>query len=157
MLNLKELFHNQNVRKFVSLLSTDVLVRGANFLLIPIFLYLMPMEEFGVYGYLYNFAITCSLIMKLGYHSALPKMYSATKENKVDNSSMLFTLSTTLFGFVASLFLIFYLIKTDILLYIKLFFRIFLPFFRERKKKDAPERRKKNRGRTERHAENTLA
>ena len=41
----------------------------------------------------------------------------------------------------------FYLIKTDILLYIKLFFRIFLPFFRERKKKDAPERRKKDRGR----------
>ena len=111
MLNLKELFHNQNVRKFVSLLSTDVLVRGANFLLIPIFLYLMPMEEFGVYGYLYNFAITCSLIMNLGYHSALPKMYSETKENKVANSSMLFTLSTTLFGFVTSLFLIFYLIK----------------------------------------------
>ncbi|MEE0977321.1 MAG: oligosaccharide flippase family protein, partial [Bacteroidales bacterium] len=113
MLNLKELFHNQNVRKFVSLLSTDVLVRGANFLLIPIFLYLMPMEEFGVYGYLYNFAITCSLIMNLGYHSALPKMYSETKENKVANSSMLFTLSTTLFGFVASLFLIFYLTDLD--------------------------------------------
>lgn len=113
MLNLKDLFHNQNVRKFVSLLSTDVLVRGANFLLIPIFLYLMPMEEFGVYGYLYNFAITCSLIMNLGYHSALPKMYSETKENKVANSSMLFTLSTTLFGFVASLFLIFYLTDLD--------------------------------------------
>lgn len=113
MLSLKDLFHNQNVRKFVSLLSTDVLVRGANFLLIPIFLYLMPMEEFGVYGYLYNFAITCSLIMNLGYHSALPKMYSETKENKVANSSMLFTLSTTLFGFVASLFLIFYLTDLD--------------------------------------------
>ena len=31
-------------------------------------------------------------------------------------------------------------------LYFNIFFRIFLPFFRERKKKDAPERRKKARG-----------
>ena len=50
----------------------------------------------------------------------------------------------------------FYLIKTDIFLYIKLFFRIFLPFFRERKKKDAPERRKKDRGKPVRLAENSL-
>ncbi len=113
MSKLKALIQNPTIQKFVSLLSTDVLVRGANFLLIPVFLHLMPKEEFGVYGYLYNFAITCSLIMNLGYHGALPKLYSETKDNKSDNSSMLFTLSTTLFGFVASAFLIFYLTDLD--------------------------------------------
>ena len=36
------------------------------------------------------------------------------------------------------------------------YFRIFLPFFRKRKKKDAPERRKKARGKPERLVENSL-
>ena len=113
MHKLKELLDNSAIRKCISLLSTDVLVRGANFLLIPVFLHLMTKNDFGVYGYLYNFAMSCSLILNLGYHVALPKLYVQTSEDKQSNSSMLFTLTTLLFSFVCSVFLLFYLTDLD--------------------------------------------
>lgn len=117
MSKIKELFHNPNIRKFLSLLSTDILVRGANFLLIPVFLILMPKDEFGIYGYIYNFAITCSLILNLGYHVAIPKLYTSTIEDKKANSQMLFTLTSTLFAFISVLFVIFYFFDLDYLFF----------------------------------------
>ena len=45
MHKLKELLDNSAIRKCISLLSTDVLVRGANFLLIPVFLHLMTKKD----------------------------------------------------------------------------------------------------------------
>ncbi len=113
MQKLKTLLQNPTVRKFFALFSTDVLVRGANFLLIPVFLLLMSKQDFGIYGYLYNFAMTCSLILNLGYQSALPKLYTETSEKKKDHVSMLFTLSITLFGFLLVLFAACYICDWD--------------------------------------------
>ena len=94
-------------RRFISLFSTDVLVRGANFLLIPLFLHLMTRDEFGVYGYLYSFAMAMSLVFTFGFHASVPKLYADTKDDKKAQGSMLFTLSLTL---VVGLVLIFSLI-----------------------------------------------
>lgn len=95
-------------RRFISLFSTDVLVRGANFLLIPLFLYLMTRDEFGVYGYLYSFAMAMSLVFTFGFHASVPKLYADTKDDKKAQGSMLFTLSLTL---ILGLVLIFSLIS----------------------------------------------
>lgn len=95
-------------RRFISLFSTDVLVRGANFLLIPLFLYLMTRDEFGVYGYLYSFAMAMSLFFTFGFHASVPKLYADTKDDKKAQGSMLFTLSLTL---ILGLVLIFSLIS----------------------------------------------
>ena len=95
-------------RRFISLFSTDVLVRGANFLLIPLFLYLMTRDEFGVYGYLYSFAMAMSLVFTFGFHASVPKLYADTKSDKKAQGSMLFTLSLTL---ILGLVLIFSLIS----------------------------------------------
>ena len=95
-------------RRFISLFSTDVLVRGANFLLIPLFLHLMTRDEFGVYGYLYSFAMAMSLVFTFGFHASVPKLYADTKDDKKAQGSMLFTLSLTL---VVGLVLIFSLIS----------------------------------------------
>ena len=96
------------LRRFLSLFSTDVLVRGANFLLIPVFLHLMTREEFGVYGYLYSFAMAMSLVFTFGFHASVPKLYADTKDDKQAQGSMLFTLSLTL---IVGLVLIFSLIS----------------------------------------------
>lgn len=96
------------LRRFISLFSTDVLVRGANFLLIPLFLYLMTRDEFGVYGYLYSFAMAMSLVFTFGFHASVPKLYADTKDDKQAQGSMLFTLSLTL---ILGLVLIFSLIS----------------------------------------------
>ena len=95
-------------RRFLSLFSTDVLVRGANFLLIPLFLHLMTRDEFGVYGYLYSFAMAMSLVFTFGFHASVPKLYADTKDDKQAQGSMLFTLSLTL---IVGLVLIFSLIS----------------------------------------------
>ena len=95
-------------RRFLSLFSTDVLVRGANFLLIPVFLHLMTREEFGVYGYLYSFAMAMSLVFTFGFHASVPKLFADTKNDKKAQGSMLFTLSLTL---IVGLVLIFSLIS----------------------------------------------
>ena len=84
------------LRRFLSLFSTDVLVRGANFLLIPVFLHLMTREEFGVYGYLYSFAMAMSFVFTLGFHASVPKLFADTKNDNKAQGSMLFTLSLTL-------------------------------------------------------------
>ena len=96
------------LRRFLSLFSTDVLVRGANFLLIPLFLHLMTREEFGIYGYLYSFAMAMSLVFTLGFHASVPKLYADTKTDKKAQGSMLFTLSLTL---VVGLIVIFTLLS----------------------------------------------
>lgn len=96
------------LRRFLSLFSTDVLVRGANFLLIPLFLHLMTRDEFGVYGYLYSFAMAMSLVFTFGFHASVPKLYADTKDDKKAQGSMLFTLSLTL---IVGLVLIFSLIS----------------------------------------------
>lgn len=95
-------------RRFLSLFSTDVLVRGANFLLIPLFLHLMTRDEFGVYGYLYSFAMAMSLVFTFGFHASVPKLFADTKSDKKAQGSMLFTLSLTL---IVGLVLIFSLIS----------------------------------------------
>ena len=54
---------NEMFSRFVNIFSVDVLVRGANLLLIPVFLYLMTKHEFGIYNYLYSFALTAAGIL----------------------------------------------------------------------------------------------
>ncbi|MBO7277290.1 MAG: oligosaccharide flippase family protein [Bacteroidales bacterium] len=95
---------SQSFKRFISLFSTDVLVRGANFLLIPVFLQLMTRDEFGIYGYLYSFAMAMSLVFTLGFHASVPKLFADTKQNPKEQGSMLFTLSLTLISTLIVLF-----------------------------------------------------
>ena len=95
---------SQSFKRFISLFSTDVLVRGANFLLIPVFLQLMTRDEFGIYGYLYSFAMAMSLVFTLGFHASVPKLFADTKQNPREQGSMLFTLSLTLISTLIVLF-----------------------------------------------------
>ena len=62
---------NEMFSRFVKVFSVDVLVRGANFLLIPVFLYLMTQKEFGIYNYLYSFAMTAASILNFGFYISL--------------------------------------------------------------------------------------
>lgn len=84
------------VSRFVRVFSVDVLVRGANFLLIPVFLYIMTQEEYGLYGYLYSFAMTMSQIMGFGLYVSVIKLYADNHKDKSLKGSMLFTLTTTM-------------------------------------------------------------
>jgi O-antigen/teichoic acid export membrane protein len=77
--------------------SVDFLVRGGNFLLIFIFTAIMTQKEFGIYGYLYSFAMVMSGILGFGFNISLTKIYAdtiTTYKNK--QKDMLFTLTTSM-------------------------------------------------------------
>lgn len=105
---------NEIFTRFVNVFSVDVVVRGANFLLIPVFLYLMTKEEFGVYGYLYSFAMTVSGILNFGFYLSITKLYADTIEDKRAQASMLFTITTSLLVLVSISMLIIYFSKVDV-------------------------------------------
>ena len=105
---------NEMFSRFVKVFSVDVLVRGANLLLIPVFLYLMSRQEFGIYNYLYSFAMTAAGILNFGFYVSLTKLYADTNESKRKQSSMMFTLSTSMVFLLAVSMIVIYLTKFDI-------------------------------------------
>lgn len=105
---------NEIFSRFIKVFSVDVLVRGANFLLIPVFLRLMTPEEYGLYGYLYSFAMTLSSILCFGFYVALIKLYADTVSEKNKQGSMLFTLTTSLFVLVFISIIIVYFWRIDV-------------------------------------------
>lgn len=105
---------NEMFSRFVNIFSVDVLVRGANLLLIPVFLYLMTKHEFGIYNYLYSFALTAAGILNFGFYVALAKLYADTIDNKDKQSSMIFTITTSLIVLLGLSLIIVYFTKADI-------------------------------------------
>ena len=105
---------NEMFYRFINVFSVDVFVRGANLLLIPVFLYLMTRREFGIYNYLYSFAMTASGILNFGFYVSLSKLYADTIENKKKQSSMIFTVTTSLLVLLSISIIILYFTKTDI-------------------------------------------
>lgn len=105
---------NEMFSRFVNIFSVDVLVRGANLLLIPVFLYLMTKHEFGIYNYLYSFALTAAGILNFGFYVALTKLYADTIDNKDKQSSMIFTITSSLIVLLGLSLIIIYFTKADI-------------------------------------------
>ena len=110
----KYIKENEIFSRFIKVFSVDVLVRGANFLLIPVFLRLMSPEEYGLYGYLYSFAMTLSTILCFGFYIALIKLYADTVSDKDKQGSMLYTLTSSLFILVLISIIIVYFWKIDV-------------------------------------------
>ncbi|MBP1646057.1 MAG: lipopolysaccharide biosynthesis protein [Bacteroidetes bacterium] len=110
----KYIKENEIFSRFIKVFSVDVLVRGANFLLIPVFLRLMTPEEYGLYGYLYSFASTLSSILCFGFYVALIKLYADTVSDKDKQGSMLYTLTTSLFLLVILSIIIVYFWRIDV-------------------------------------------
>lgn len=84
------------LQRFTKVFSVDVLVRGANFLLIFIFIRLMTKDAFGIYGYLYSFAMALSGILNFGFYTAISKLYVDDIDKKERQQTMLFTITTSL-------------------------------------------------------------
>lgn len=105
---------NEIFSRFIKIFSVDVLVRGANFFLIPVFLRLMTPEEYGIYGYLYSFACTIAGILSFGFYVALIKLYADTIFDKAKQGSMLFTLTLSQFILLFASIIIVYILRVDV-------------------------------------------
>ncbi len=67
--------NNELTNRFANILSLDILVKGGMFFFYPIYIRLMSVEEYGVYGYLINIIAVFSMALNFGMYVAQTKQY----------------------------------------------------------------------------------
>ncbi len=77
--------------KFFKVFLWDVLSKGLDFLLLPIYLKILLPSEYGFYTFLLYIITTIAGVLKLGLDTSLSKMYYETE--KYDRGEMLFSLN----------------------------------------------------------------
>jgi O-antigen/teichoic acid export membrane protein len=67
--------NNELTNRFANILSLDILVKGGMFFFYPIYIRLMTVDEYGVYGYLINIIAVFSMALNFGMNVAQTKQY----------------------------------------------------------------------------------
>jgi O-antigen/teichoic acid export membrane protein len=87
--------------KFFKVFIWDVLSKGADYALLPVYLKILSQEEYGFYTYVLYIITTTSGIIKLGIDTAVSKMYYETEQ--YDRGTMLFSANSIWFVFFVGL------------------------------------------------------
>ncbi|MDR1792821.1 MAG: lipopolysaccharide biosynthesis protein [Bacteroidales bacterium] len=103
---------NVVVSRFAKVFSVDVIVRGGNFIFIPVFLHLMSQKEIGVFDYLWQFAYSMAPILGLGMYASMIKMYHDYPDPK-EKGKMLFTLQSIIVVFLVVCLGLIYSFRVD--------------------------------------------
>lgn len=67
--------NNELTNRFANILSLDILVKGGMFFFYPIYIRLMTVDEYGVYGYLVNIIGVFAMALNFGIYQAQSKHY----------------------------------------------------------------------------------
>ena len=89
--------------KFFKVFAWDVLSKGTDFALLPIYLKVLSQEEYGFYTYTLYIITTISGIVKLGVDTSVSKMYY--EQDKYERGKMLFSANIIWIIFFCLLFL----------------------------------------------------
>ena len=106
--------------KISAVFITDLIAKSLAFIILPIYLYLMPKEEFGEFGFLFTVSITSSTLLSLSFYSLLIKDLS--KQENIDLHKEFFS---SLFIFA----IIFNFILFIMLVLMESYFNLFSDFF----------------------------
>lgn len=87
--------NNELTNRFANILSLDILVKGGMFFFYPIYIRLMSVDEYGVYGYLINIIAVFSLGLNFGLNQAQSKQYHDLA--KEERGSYIFSINAFLF------------------------------------------------------------
>jgi len=111
--NIFELIRkNEIANRFVKVFSVDVFVKGATFLLLPVYLHLMTKEEVGTFNYMFAFIQTLSIVLNFGLYPAQSKLYHEYKGMK--RRQLLFSINLLLVSFLVLFLLPIYAFGLDI-------------------------------------------
>ena len=67
--------NNELTNRFAKILSLDILVKGGMFFFYPIYIRLMSVEEYGVYGYLLNIISVFAMALNFGMYVSQTKQF----------------------------------------------------------------------------------
>src|SRR6185295_7601186 len=112
---------NLLVNRLFAVLSIDILVKLAGFILLPVYLRLMTQEEYGLYSYLLSIIFTFSLVLNFGLYIPLSKYYH-DYDNNHDKGKLSFTIFCLLAGVLVCVIFPVYYFKLDYVL-VKILFK----------------------------------
>lgn len=100
------------VKRLLTVLGIDILVKISGILLLPIYLLLMTQEEYGLYGYLLSIIMTFSLVLNFGLYIPISKFYH-DYQDAAKRGELLFTISLLLAVMLTCVVLPVYLLGWD--------------------------------------------
>ena len=100
------------VKRLLTVLGIDILVKISGILLLPVYLLLMSQEEYGLYGYLLSIIMTFSLVLNFGLYIPISKFYHDCQDAE-KRGELLFTISLLLAVMLACVVLPVYLFGWD--------------------------------------------
>ena len=110
---IKPLFSNIIIKRFASIFSVDILVRGSSFIFLPIYLSLMTKEEYGLFGYLISIVGSFALVMNFGLYVPQIKMFHDFQDDK-ERGAALFTMNISLLILLITMLGIIYWFDLDL-------------------------------------------
>src|ERR1041384_545764 len=100
------------LKRLLTVLSLDILVRVSGFILLPIYLRLMTQEEYGIFNYLQSIISTFSLVLNFGLYVSQSKLYHDFTHSR-ERGQLLFSIHLFLFGILLAFLLPAYFFKLD--------------------------------------------
>ena len=111
-INIFRLFKTNKVaNRFVKVFSVDALVKGAVFLLLPLYLRLMTQSEVGTFNYLFTFIQTLTGLLCFGLTTPQSKLYFDYQGK--ERGQLLFSINLILVIFLAILLVPIYYFRLD--------------------------------------------
>jgi O-antigen/teichoic acid export membrane protein len=102
---------NEIASRFARVFSVDVLVKGATFLLLPVYLHLMTQDEVGTFNYFFSLVQTLTLLLTFGLSTPQSKLYHDYKG--ADRGQLLFSINIVLVVFLILILVPVYCFRLD--------------------------------------------
>jgi O-antigen/teichoic acid export membrane protein len=122
---INQLLKKTIIKRYLNLLSVDIIIRALNFCLLPIYLKLMTQAEYGLYGYLLSIIAVFSSVLNFGFYNAQTKLYHDFQGK--EKGSVVFTINFILNTFLLCILAPTYFLKLDYKI-VKLLFAHPIPY-----------------------------
>jgi O-antigen/teichoic acid export membrane protein len=77
---IRSLLDHQLLRRLLTVLSLDVLVKASSIVLLPIYLRLMTQEQYGLFSYILSISYAVSALLNLGLYVPQSKLYHEDRD-----------------------------------------------------------------------------
>jgi len=99
------------LRRFASILPVDLVVRASGFILLPLYVHLMPQNEFGLFTYILAVIVSWTVVLNFGMYLAQTRLYHRYEGD--ERAAALFTIHILVLGFLALVLIFFFASKLD--------------------------------------------
>jgi len=107
-----KLRNNLLLRRLLTVLSLDILVKASAIILLPIYLHLMTQDEYGVFNYILSITYAFSILLNLGLYIPQSKL-SHDYHDPVEKGKLFYTINMLLFGSCLFLVVPIYIFRLD--------------------------------------------